>query len=394
MHLGIASPLDLAVLSELLSIRIHESCTTDVPYISNLVFGIAGRIDRVSVYTYSFDVDSIKVYNSGNISVYILPHRRRPRDVALSFWKRERKFLVSAIDGSRPDLVHAHWTYEYALGALSSDVPVLVTAHDTPWDVFAHRRDLFGLIRLALAYRVSCKLRGLTAVSPYTARHWKRYMAYRRKEIDVIANGVRAPREGSNKVSIGRDLQEYVIASISAGWGEGKNTKTLIKAFQLFRQEHPDAKLLLFGYGHGVGEEAESWSRSRGLSEGIEFAGQVPHAQLIERLRTSVDIYVHPSRFEQCSLAIIEAMSLGLPVIGGQDSGGVPWQLGDGKYGLMVDIEFPNEICNGMRRILTNPEEYREWSRRASEGYKHGFSLTGVIEKYIKVYHREINQGI
>ena len=51
-------------------------------------------------------------------------------------------------------------------------------------------------------------------------------------------------------------------------------------------------------------------------------------------------------------MAIAEAMSLGVPVIGGNASGGVPWQLDYGKAGFLTDIESPQAIADTVQSCI------------------------------------------
>ena len=66
------------------------------------------------------------------------------------------------------------------------------------------------------------------------------------------------------------------------------------------------------------------------------------------------DIYVSPSRSESFSLAIAEAMVLGLPVLS-TDCHGPREILDNGKYGLLVKNDNKN-IYEGIKKLFMNPE--------------------------------------
>ena len=42
---------------------------------------------------------------------------------------------VALIRDFKPDVVHGHWTYEFALGAMDTGLPCGVTAHDSPYTI-------------------------------------------------------------------------------------------------------------------------------------------------------------------------------------------------------------------------------------------------------------------
>jgi len=56
-----------------------------------------------------------------------------------------------------------------------------------------------------------------------------------------------------------------------------------------------------------------------------------PHGDLLIKLAENIDVLVHPSLEEAHCMAVIEAMAMGMPVIGGRSSGGIPWTLAEGE---------------------------------------------------------------
>ena len=104
----------------------------------------------------------------------------------------ERAGVAHALSGIGADVVHAHWTYEFALGALKTgDRPTVITAHDAPFTVLSHMPDAYRLVRALMASMTRLKRPTLTAVSPYLAERWRREMFFR-DPIDVIPNPVPA----------------------------------------------------------------------------------------------------------------------------------------------------------------------------------------------------------
>jgi glycosyltransferase involved in cell wall biosynthesis len=387
MHIGIASPLDIKLLSGLVEVPDKVQCTSVVPYISLLIQEIAKHGHRLSIFTFSFDVDNTEIFLGENITLYICPMRKNVRELGLSFYKAERRIMKEMIERENPEIVHAHWTYEYALAAISASDSHIITAHDAPWGVFRYAMNIFRIIKLLMAYRVSFSAKYMTAVSPFTERQWKTLMLYR-GTMDVIGNGL--PEDIFIKPSQLNDWNEVphecVLASINMGWGRIKNSRSLIKAFKRVRNVFPNAHLLLFGQEHGEGEEAHKWAKKNGLEGGIQFLGIKEHNFILETLKSEVDLYVHPARQEQCSLAILEAMAVGVPVIGGENSGGVPWQLGYGKYGTLVNINSPIAISKKIIEILDDKKKLSELSMKAYKGCTDQFLIENVANKYIDLY--------
>jgi L-malate glycosyltransferase len=113
--------------------------------------------------------------------------------------------------------------------------------------------------------------------------------------------------------------------------------------------------LTMYGQGYAPGDGLASAARRDGLADGVTFAGRYPHDLLLEWMATHARVLLHTARSEACSIALLEAMSLGVPVVGGLRSGGVPWQLDDGKAGLLVDVEDPHSIAAGVVTLLADP---------------------------------------
>ncbi|RYD62008.1 MAG: glycosyltransferase [Verrucomicrobiaceae bacterium] len=201
--------------------------------------------------------------------------------------------------------------------------------------------------RLAQGFLIARKAQLMTAVSPYTAEVWTRDMG-RKKPIHVVPNGLpdAVLREGASMRPAAKQ-KELVLGAIGDGFTTRKNTEGLLRAFRLVRMEVPKARLLIFGTDHGLGQAAERWAVAEGLSDGVEFRGRTPHQEIMRELRESIDVYVHPSLEESCCMAVLEAMASGLPVVGGDKSGGVPWQL-EGGAGIVCDVLNPTAFATAI----------------------------------------------
>jgi L-malate glycosyltransferase len=302
---------------------------------------------------------------------------------AHDFFAAERAFLTRVMRRERPDFVHAQWTYEYALAAQASGLPHVITAHDAPLNVLRHNFIPYRIARTLMAYRVLSRAKRVVSVSPYVAKHLSRFMLYRGRR-EVIPNGMPESLFASH-VGL-RGSGPPTFASILQGWGGRKNGKVAIEAFAEVRRRQPDARLLLFGYGHGPGEGAEGWAARRGLTAGIEFAGEQPYGTVIERLAREVDVLVHPALEEAQCMVLIEAMALGVPTIAGQASGGVPWTVDDGKAGVLVDVTDPSAVAGAMERLASDDKERREWAERGRELATRRFHIGRVADAYERIY--------
>jgi glycosyltransferase involved in cell wall biosynthesis len=79
-------------------------------------------------------------------------------------------------------------------------------------------------------------------------------------------------------------------------------------------------------------------------------------------------------------------MSLGIPVIGGRKAGGVPWTLGDGNYGMLVDVRSPDHIASAMLLLARDDAARLQLAVAARESVKHRFHIRDVADRYEAIY--------
>jgi glycosyltransferase involved in cell wall biosynthesis len=172
-----------------------------------------------------------------------------------------------------------------------------------------------------------------------------------------------------------RPAEAVTFVSILNGWGPLKNAKVLIKAFSMVRDRLPGmVELKIIGSGFEVGGPAEKWAAQRHADAGIEFIGSLTHPAVLKTLAYKADILVHPSLEESCCMAVNEAMAIGLPVIGGENSGGIPWVLAYGKAGMLADVTRPLSLAKAMELLAVNAARRLDLGasgrRRALEEYE------------------------
>jgi glycosyltransferase involved in cell wall biosynthesis len=174
-------------------------------------------------------------------------------------------------------------------------------------------------------------------------------------------------------------------------WSELKNPKSAILGFNLILEKYPDAQLNLFGSGMGKNEQCEQWCIKNRKERNIIFNGKVNNEHLRKHLETAT-ILLHTSRTEACSMIIAESMVLGLPIIGGKTSGGVPWQLENGNAGFLIDINDPNEISKTINELLSNKNLRQEIGTKAKLYSEKLFNPKLIHQKWEFLYSKTIRE--
>lgn len=390
LHVAIAGPMLTAPLAQFLDgthngLPPGQAFTPVVPLIAELV----GRGRRVTAVTLDSGVSSSVMARGPLLGVVYGPYR--PRHRMRDLMSVERNAVRDGVLRTRPDLVHAHWCYEYALGALASGIPTLVTVRDwmpTLLRMIEARYWPYWSGRMLMYFATLARARYVTANSPYIAA---RIRGFTRASVEVVPNGVpdaqfltpKEQRLSGRPVPAGRS----VIVSVNNGFSRWKNVRRLLEAFRVLRQQGINCELRLVGDGYESCGACHAWARQRRLEDGVAFVGPLPHIEVLRSMREAT-LLAHPALEESFGMTLVEAMSQRTPVLGGARSGAVPWVLGGGKAGLLADVNDARAIARALETLLAQPAE-RE--RLAAAGYEHAwrtFRQSRVVSLYLDAYRR------
>lgn len=194
---------------------------------------------------------------------------------------------------------------------------------------------------------------------------------------EIIANGVGNP--DVNKVGeIGSRRKVFCAIGRLA---EQKDYSTLLRAFKLFRNNHNDFSLEIFGIG-GMKEVIEKEICELGLQKNVNLMGENPHA--IAQC-ADASAYILSSIFEGMPNSLMEAMAVGLPCISTDCPFGPAELIHNGLNGLLVNVGDVNAMAKAMERYVNNPEFAEQCGREAKKVMK-DYSIEcqcGKFEKYI-----------
>ncbi len=215
--------------------------------------------------------------------------------------------LRKTIERFAPDLIHAHGFP--AIAAVLGTVPAslaartLATFHDPQRDrelpqKLVERR-LPGYLRRAAA---------LTATYPSLARHLEERLGLGAERLAVIPHGV------SYEVADPPLARPPARPGPIVGWIGRLNAdgawETLIDAFALVRQTHPDARLELAGTGR-TRQFVAAHVREKKLADAVTFRGEIAPRDLF----ATVDMLAVPVSRDALPHAPLEALVAGVPVV-------------------------------------------------------------------------------
>lgn len=137
-----------------------------------------------------------------------------------------------------------------------------------------------------------------------------------------------------------------------------KGIDLLIDALAALRQLRPDAQARLRIIGGGpLAETLARQVKQLGLEDVVEFVAGMPPDEIPAAL-CALSALVLPSRStplwqEQLGRVLLEAMAVGVPVIGAR-SGAIPEVIGDG--GLVFDEGDVNQLVEALCKVVDDPD--------------------------------------
>lgn len=163
-----------------------------------------------------------------------------------------------------------------------------------------------------------------------------------------------------------------------------KNYATLIKAWALIADKHPDWKVMIYGIGpdkNALKAEIETLK----LKDSFILAG---HKSNLGEEYSRMSIFCHPAHFEGFGLSPAEALALGMPVVAFSDCPGVNQFVRDGYNGLLADRQGgPESLAAALDRLIVDDSLRQELAGNAPQSVS-GFTEESFANAWVEVIER------
>jgi 1,2-diacylglycerol 3-alpha-glucosyltransferase len=159
-----------------------------------------------------------------------------------------------------------------------------------------------------------------------------------------------------------------------------KRLDVLLEAMHLLNRE--DIQLGIIGKGAVLGK-LKSLSEELNLTGKVHFTGFVPGEDL-PALLNSADIFAMPSEAELLSIATLEAMACGLPILAAH-ARALPELVNEGVNGYLFQAGEAAEAARYMALLADHPERYRSMGQASLEKVQ-SHSLEKTLQSYEKIY--------
>lgn len=298
--------------------------------------------------------------------------------------------LRRVIRENRIDIVHTHLYHANLYGRLAAHregIPAIASVHNT----YKKGKWYRHLINRWLAKKTFV----VTAGSEDVKRDLLKVDRIPKDKIVLLPNGIDLSRietqlnTSEAKQRLGFKENDIVIGTVGRT-EEQKGHAVLLDAFSKLHKR-PDGKrlkLLLVGDGRLLPQLKETAERL-GISEATCFPGNITRLADIYR---AIDIFTMPSLWEGLSLAMLEAMAAGLPVVA-TDVGGARDVLGNNsQWGLLVPAYDANALAGALARLLDNPTMAAEIATAGKQRVHANYSVASLAGKLADIYRMALRQ--
>lgn len=224
------------------------------------------------------------------------------------------------------------------------------------------------------------------SVSDAGKRHLSEYFRIPDNKITVIRNGIRPLRQPDNREieaflrKIGHKDSDKVVCTI-ANLVEQKGHECLLRAIPFVLSKIGGVHFVFAGDGP-LRKNLVKLSEGLGVAEHVHFLGQREDVPVI---LASSDVMVLPSLWEGLPLVILEAFSMGKPVIV-TDVGGNRELVFEGETGLVVKAGDVKGLSDSIIWILINDAKRKDMGERGRGLVNNKFDFDKMIDKIELVY--------
>lgn len=214
----------------------------------------------------------------------------------------------------------------------------------------------------------------LAAVSRDTATT-NEFLFHTGKHSEVLYNGIALP-----PIPYGLPRRANKVIYTGALTRQ-KGIYQLIKAWESVHKQHSGVKLLVYGKG----DRAPLLKMlSRSARSSVQFLGHVPRHILFTELANAT-MAVFPSYSESFSMAPLEAMAVGCPVIYTSRSSGKEI-ISDLENGLLVDPDNVQELSRKILMLLEDETLRKKYSVNGRATIVNKFTIEKSAEHHIRYY--------
>jgi len=320
-----------------------------------------------------------KVSPETNPAIYTWPSYRPTK-------LRDAWFLFKLIRQFRPALIMANFgavNITMLVSWLSGVLIRLATYRTSAHFDFLKKRNIFK--QTLFKYRKIIPYRLATNVLPVAkvlSEELHQIYKVPHEKIQYFHNAIQNP-----KIFISNTHKQSMALICVGGLTKGKGQEILLKSLASVRETLPVVHLYLAGTGDRQ-DHLVHMVREYGIQKHVTFLGKLPHQIVLEKIAIA-KILILPTRYDACPKVIIEAMSVGTPVIA-SNVGGIPELIRNGIEGFLIPPQNPEVLADTILHMLNHPNLIKRMGQNAYDRFIDKFELKKAIEHQADWMENEI----
>ena len=297
--------------------------------------------------------------------------------------------IKNELKNNKPDLVHIHMSHSGSFDRANlikklcgkKDVPVVIHLHGSEFKKFYNRSSVNKQKEI-------CEFFSDVYAVIVLGENWKEFIVSisPKANVCVLNNSIAIPKIGvkQSKTNINFLFMGVLI--------KRKGVIDLLEAInQLKKEGNLDKINVKFNIG-GSGEEYEELTKyveTNSLKEYIEFLGWVDNENK-ENILMKNQVFVLPSYNEGLPIAILEALSYGMPIIS-TNVGSIDEAVYNERNGYLLQPGNIEELKNKLAILINNFEIRKKMGVESRKIAKEKFDEKEYYKELLKLYKGEKN---
>lgn len=354
-------------------------------YTHELSKALKKKGNDVSILTYYYAPDKkvLLEYIDG-IRVYRIPILKIKKIEDWQYQKRMSRFINEFQEKEKVDVVH--WQ------TLNKDAKMMKKVNVKGVEIYTNHLSWFRMLYNKHQFK---KIKSLIGnpnyiICPSNETKDMTEKLYGKSKCQFIPNGVDNSglhvNEGKKrqiKKELGIGLRDKVLITTNR-MEPIKGMEYFIKSIPTILENYADVSICIVGDGSQE-KQLRQWLENQSInSKKIFFLGRKTNNE-VKQLVSSSDIYIQPSLMEGCSIAIIEAMACGKPVIA-CDIGGNPDIVDHNKTGILIKEKDSQAIFEAVHYLVDNPKIAKFMGEKGLHKVESSLTWEVIAEKVDDVY--------
>lgn len=348
--------------------------------------------DRYELYVISFSKESA-IRLPDNVKLFLLskpPFEIKNKRVYLRISKTlELRRLIQSIS---PDIIHSHLNnhkiFSLLLSTLGLKLKYITTIHTC---CSHYQKKSFSINWFIESLTIKALKIQITTVSSEISE----YIHLRKLscKINFIANGIDTDTFSRKDPHANTYLKKELcigdndIVVIHTGrFNRVKDHESIVRAMKIIIAENKNVKLLLIGKRGGEYEYIKHLIIELGLQNYIKCLGEIDN---IIDILSIADLGVFPSLSEGLSLALIEMMSMQLPVVV-TDIQAFRYIYKNVEGVEFIPVRSPDKLAQGVLRLINNKQEALVFGYNSRQKIVSDFSIYKQVDSYSKLYNNMV----